>query len=106
MNKSSAPILAGTLAGVLALSLACSGDGPTAVVAGPPASLLITGGQDQSIIVGKELPTILEVKIVDAQQRPVKGQVVNFRVISGGGSVFAGVAITSDSGIAKERWTL
>jgi len=106
VNKSSAPILAGTLAGVLALSLACSGDGPTAVVAGPPASLLITGGQDQSIIVGKELPTILEVKIVDAQQRPVKGQVVNFRVISGGGSVFAGVAITSDSGIAKERWTL
>jgi alpha-tubulin suppressor-like RCC1 family protein len=106
VNKSSAPILAGTLAGLLALSLACSGDGPTAVVAGPPASLLITGGQDQSIIVGKELPTILEVKIVDAQQRPVKGQVVNFRVISGGGSVFAGVAITSDSGIAKERWTL
>ncbi len=87
-------------------TLSCGGDGPTAVQAGPSASLLITGGQDQSIIVGRELPTVLEVKVVDAQQRPVKGQVVNFRVLSGGGSVFAGVAITSDSGIAKERWTL
>jgi hypothetical protein len=29
-----------------------------------------------------------------------------FRVVAGGGSVFAGFGMTNDSGIAKERWTL
>ncbi len=33
-------------------------------------------------------------------------QVVNFRVVEGGGSVFAGVATTDPQGIAKEYWTL
>ncbi len=93
--------------------LSCSGggkDAPTApntiVSAGPVAAMLIVAGQDQAAVVGKELSQALQVRVVDSSGRVIKGQVVNFRVISGGGSVFAGAAITSDSGIAKERWTL
>jgi hypothetical protein len=36
----------------------------------------------------------------------VKGQIVNFKVTQGGGSVFAGAAISDDGGIARERWTM
>lgn len=84
----------------------CSGDSPTGLNAGPPAALLIEAGQDQSAIVGAELSTALTVRVVDAEGRVVRGQIVNFRVVSGGGSVFAGAAITSDSGLVRERWTL
>ena len=37
---------------------------------------------------------------------PVVGQAVIFRVLESRGSVFAGVNITTDSGIARERWLL
>jgi adhesin/invasin len=56
--------------------------------------------------VGQELPAPLVVKVVDANNRPVEGQLVNFKVVSGGGSVFAGAAITNANGEARERWTL
>ena len=36
----------------------------------------------------------------------MRDQLVNFRVIAGGGSVFAGSALTNKDGIAQERWTL
>lgn len=91
---------------VAAVLGSCSGDSPTGPTFGPPAALLIEGGQDQAAVVGSELPTALTARVVDANGRPVRGQAVNFRVVAGGGSVFAGVAITSDSGIARERWTL
>ena len=91
---------------LLAFGFAC-GDGPTEpIVAGPPASLEIREGQDQTGVVGAELPTPLRIRVVDANGNPVKGQIVNFVVVAGGGSVFAGAAITSDSGTAVERWTL
>ena len=66
----------------------------------------IVAGDQQPAQVGTELPSPLVVKVLDAQGRIVSGQVVNFRVTSGGGSVFAGVASTNDSGVARERWTL
>jgi hypothetical protein len=76
-------------------------DGPRVV-----ARINIVGGQDLSGVVGKELSPALEVQVLDAEGRPISGQIVNFRVVSGGGSVFAGAANTNSSGIAKERWTL
>jgi hypothetical protein len=48
----------------------------------------------------------LVVKVEDAKGKGVRGQIVNFRVTEGGGSVFAGVAITDKDGVAQERWTL
>ncbi len=37
---------------------------------------------------------------------PVALQVLNFRVVSGGGSVYGGTELTDDHGIAQELWTL
>ena len=44
--------------------------------------------------------------MLDDDGESVHGQVVNFRVTAGRGSVFAGVAVTDADGYARERWTL
>jgi N-acetylneuraminic acid mutarotase len=69
-------------------------------------SLSIVSGDLQSGPAGQELPNPLVVKVTKPDGGPVKDQILNFRVVSGGGSVFAGVAITDNAGIAQERWTL
>jgi alpha-tubulin suppressor-like RCC1 family protein len=86
------------------LAAGCNGE----VVGGGqrPAAVLVVSGDLQTGTVGEELPQPLVVKVVDEAGRPVRDQLVNFRVTSGGGSVFAGSAITNREGIAQERWTL
>jgi hypothetical protein len=74
--------------------------------AGAPARLDIVSGDAQQAVAGQELAQPLVVKVLDAKGKPVKGQIVNFRVVSGGGSVFAGAATTNNDGQAQERWTL
>lgn len=86
--------------------LGCSGDSPTGPTAREPVAVQIVGGQDQSATVGTELPLALTAKVVDAQGRPVQGRTVSFRVTAGGGSVFVGSAVSSDSGLVQDRWTL
>jgi hypothetical protein len=97
----------GILPAALAVAavLSCS-ESTARKTGGVPASLVVVAGQDQSGVVGKELAEPLRVQVLDANGDPVRGQVVNFRVTSGGGSVFAGVAITTENGIAVDRWTL
>lgn len=90
---------------VAMLAIACS-DSPTGRRTGVPAQLEIAGGNGQVGIVGLELPNPLVVKVLDANGRPVRNQLVNFRVTAGAGSVFAGSALTNADGIAQERWTL
>jgi len=72
----------------------------------PPLSMSVVSGDGQQAPPGTELPNPLVVRVEDARGRPVSGQIVNFRVVSGGGSVFAGAAISNRSGLAQERWTL
>lgn len=91
------------LAVVAVLSSCSDATGPDAAI---PAALLIVGGQEQSGVVGKELGAAIRVRVVDSDGMPMSGQIVNFRVTSGGGSVFAGAALTSADGTASERWTL
>lgn len=90
------------------LALSCSGskDSTSSTRVRPPAQLYIVSGDAQSGTVGKEIAQPLVVKVVDANGRPIEGQLVNFRVTAGGGSVFAGSATTNPDGIAQERWTL
>jgi alpha-tubulin suppressor-like RCC1 family protein len=89
---------------VLALMLAAcdSSSGPSALA----ANMQIVAGNAQSGEVGQELPDPLVVRVTDDNDQPVKGQLVNFRVTDGGGSVFAGSALTNQDGEARERWTL
>ncbi|HEV2671233.1 MAG TPA: hypothetical protein VGU74_09085 [Gemmatimonadales bacterium] len=69
-------------------------------------SLSLVSGNDQSALPGTELPAPLVARVEDSRGHPVVGQVVNFHVVSGGGSVFAGVAISDHDGLVQERWTL
>lgn len=71
-----------------------------------PTSIAVVGGGDQSGVVGRELSQPLVIEVTDAGGRPVPGQLIQFRVTSGGGSVFAGGAMTNAAGRAQERWTL
>ena len=90
----------------LAAGLAACGDhAPTAATTGDLA-LLIVSGDGQSATVGTELPQPVVVKVVTSRGFPVPGKLLNFRVIEGGGSVFAGSGITNFEGIAQDYWTL
>lgn len=77
-----------------------------AVSEGPAASLALVSGSGQSGIVGQELPDAIVVRATDGRGVPVQGQLINFHVTAGGGSVFAGASITNAAGIAQDRWTL
>ncbi|HJR15997.1 MAG TPA: hypothetical protein VJ808_04010 [Gemmatimonadales bacterium] len=73
---------------------------------GAAATLTIISGGAQEAEVGRELSEAIVVRVTDADGRPVPNQIVNFVVISGSGSVFAGTAQTNIGGEARERWTL
>jgi adhesin/invasin len=70
------------------------------------SALQIVSGDTQTGTVGKELPNPVVVRVVDASGAPVSGQLVNFRVATGGGSVFAGASLSNADGVVQERWTL
>lgn len=84
---------------------ACSGEHVTDPSLVGAMSLSVVSGDQQSGRAGQELPAPVVVQVV-RDGAPVQGQIVNFRVTAGGGSTFAGVAITSVQGIAQELWTL
>jgi adhesin/invasin len=85
---------------------ACAADSASSPDVGPPALLEIVSGDAQQGTVDAELSAPVVVRVTDNHHHPVKGQIVNFRVTLGGGSVFAGAAITNANGIVRERWTL
>ena len=92
---------------VAALVVACT-ESPTTneQQTGVPASLDIVAGNGQDGVVGTELTNPLVVRAEDSNGLPIVGQLVNFRVTTGGGSVFAGSGLTNALGIVQDRWTL
>lgn len=91
---------------LLGLAGVAACDSPTNSGPGAPAELAIVSGDLQTRTVGRELTSALVVRVTDDKGRPIEGQIVNFRVTAGGGTVFAGAALTDDDGQARERWTL
>ena len=71
-----------------------------------PVALAVVSGDGQTGMPGAELASPLVARVEDSRGRGVPSQIVNFRVVQGGGTVFAGAAITNRDGIARERWTL
>ena len=69
-------------------------------------ALEVVSGDQQQGEAGQELAQPLVVKVTRADGGPMRGQILNFRVVSGGGSVFGGAEITDNSGMAQELWTL
>ena len=73
---------------------------------GGPISLSVFSGNNQSGPVGEELSQPIKVLATDGNNQPIANQVVNFVVTAGGGSVFAGTALTDGNGMAAEVWRL
>ena len=91
----------------LAVFAAGCGDGtPTATPAPSRISLDIVSGDAQVGDPGRELPEALRVVVLNESNQPVPGVVVNFRVVSGGGEMYAGAALTDAQGRAADWWTL
>ena len=97
----------------LGLVLGCRGDAITGPVA-PSLSIVPGGGDNQSGTAGTTLPLPLIVQVTGVTGSP-NGQILNFVVTSGGGSVFANVVLTATpnsgpankmSGIGQNIWTL
>ncbi len=98
-----------TLLSVVVLFTVSCNESPTGnpeILAIGDLQLSVVSGDDQSGPPGEELPDPLVVLVETPEGKPVQGQIVNFRVVAGGGSVFAGAALTNSEGIARERWTL
>ena len=89
----------------LTAAAACShpAAGPDAA---PDLSVVILSGDGQVGAPGTELPAPLVAVVQDGRGRPVRDQLVNFRVLTGGGSVFAGAALSDRHGMVREWWTL
>lgn len=87
-------------------AISCRDYSNIAKVAGPPAAIVIFGGSSQQAPAGTDLPAQLIVHVIDASALPIKGQLVAFRVTSGGGSVVSGASLTTDLGEAREQWKL
>lgn len=88
---------------LLLLSFACGEATEPRSQPGPPAQIQVVSGDLQPSTVGQELAQPLVVRVADSVGVPVAGQIVNWRVTAGDGSVFAGAAITDAAGEARER---
>lgn len=99
----------------LALAVACRSDGITNSPSVTPTLSIVSGGGDnQTGTAGATLPAPLVVQ-VSGVNGSVDGQLLNFVVTSGGGSVFATAVMTGTPtsgpfaqmpGIAENTWTL
>lgn len=69
-------------------------------------SLIIVSGNNQTGPAGLELPQPLVVRVVDANNRPVKDQLLNWEVTAGGGTTWVRASNTNAQGISKMWWTL
>jgi small nuclear ribonucleoprotein (snRNP)-like protein len=91
---------------ILLLAAACS-DGPTTAPSDQVAiTLSVVSGNTQSGVVGQELPSALVVKATKPGGGPIYDLIVDFKVTSGGGSMYAEAASTDSHGQAQDYWTL
>ena len=68
--------------------------------------MTIAGGDAQAGTSAQPLPDSLVVRVLDQRKEPVVGGVVNWKVMSGGGSVSQRVTTTDAQGYARTGWTL
>jgi hypothetical protein len=74
---------------------------------GPPATMAIQAGNNQSARVGDSVPVVPEVLLRDQFQNPVANVPVAFAVLAGGGVVTGATPVTNAQGVARVGgWTL
>lgn len=90
------------LLAILACGTATESNNPPPI---PPAYAIGVISADTIAIVHNQVPVIVEVTDENTNL-PVGGVLVNFVIVKGNGSVFAGSAITDTLGRAREIWTV
>jgi hypothetical protein len=91
---------------LLAVQFSCGGDGPSEP---PPVATTITANSSTTLsgTAGAAVATPPSVLVRDQRGNPMSGVAVGFAVVSGGGLVVGGAAVTNSSGIATVgSWTL
>lgn len=88
------------------VALAACESAPAGPVQQPDLTLSVVSGDGQVAAPGAELPDPVVAVVLDARGKPVQDQLVNFRVTAGGGSAFAGSALSDKDGMVREWWTL
>lgn len=74
--------------------------------AGPPDTLRLAAGDDQTGTVGSALPESLAVVATDRFGNPVAGVAVTWSVAAGGGTLSGQSVATDSSGRSQVQWTL
>ena len=82
---------------------ACSSDNSTETLV--PSALGIVTGNGQSAIAGAVVANPFVVEVLDQNAEGMKGVIVNWTIISGGGSLSTTAAATDSTGIASSRYT-
>lgn len=100
---------AGTKSGTIHVTASVSGLTPAifteTVLPGPPASLAIYAGNNQTVAPGTVAAKVLQVIIKDGYNNPVKGVPVTYTDNGAGGSFSVNPAVTNAKGIAGTRYT-
>jgi|GEM_PF-1461781 len=73
---------------------------------GAAASLVRISGDGQAGAPGRTLPTALSVRVSDAHGNAVPGATVQWRVVTGGGTVSTASSTADSAGVAHASWTL
>lgn len=79
---------------------------PPAASVGPLATATITGGDNQTGMVGANLPVALTARLADSSGRPIGNHAMTFAVVSGGGQLFLGTVLSNADGEVQDRWKL
>ena len=98
------------IAALAATAVACGDNsGPSQQPPAPnttPASLTITGGNNQSGTIGNALGNPLVVRVTNSDNQPLSGVSVAWSVISGGGALGSTTSTTDGQGEASTSYTL
>ncbi|HEY5021430.1 MAG TPA: Ig-like domain-containing protein [Gemmatimonadaceae bacterium] len=93
-------VVAATL---VAAAFGCGSDSTVA----PPTANVVTkvSGDGQQVLLGQTAPAPLVVSVTDANGGPLAGVQVNWRIVSGGGTLSSSSSTTDQSGNASVTWT-
>ncbi len=69
-----------------------------------PVNMSVVAATTEFVKCGEEIP--VTVTATDSRGRPLVNYLVNFKVLAGGGRMFAGTALTNRSGIARDYWSI
>lgn len=96
--------LAGCTIALAVAGTSCANEATTGPL--PPVALTLEAGDSQTGYAGQLLTDSLVVKVADASGAGMAGVTVQWRVLTGGGSLSASSSTTDSAGLASVGWTL